>query len=133
MVKALLISAAVALVSAAQPIPEQAFSILDQRCIQCHGNASPMSGLKLTSRDQLLAGGTRGPSVKPGDSAGSLLYQAVAQTGKLSMPPGGKLTAPELEIKDGDHDATPEQPGSTRYDGVEQSGGGLGRCKLLFV
>ncbi len=98
LVKALLISAAVALASAAQPLPEQAVGILDQRCVQCHGSSSPMSGLKLTSRDQVLAGGTRGPSIKPGDSAGSLLYQAVAQTGKLSMPPGGKLTAPELEI-----------------------------------
>ena len=56
-----------------------------------------MSGLSLASRDRALAGGSRGPAVKPGDAASSLLYQAAAQTGKLSMPPGGKLSDAELE------------------------------------
>jgi hypothetical protein len=57
-----------------------------------------MSGLKLTSRELLLKGGTRGPSVTPGNAGTSLLFQAVSHTGKLSMPPGKKLRAEDITV-----------------------------------
>ncbi|MDQ6677079.1 MAG: PSD1 and planctomycete cytochrome C domain-containing protein, partial [Acidobacteriota bacterium] len=80
----------------AGPVPEEARAVLDAKCGQCHGAATGMSGFKIDSRDNLLKGGTRGAAVKPGDAAGSLLYQAVAHTGKLAMPPGGKLSDPDI-------------------------------------
>ena len=68
------------------------------------------SGLELTSRENVLKGGTRGPAVKPGHSADSLLFQAVARTGKLSMPPGPKLPADEIEALRAWIDAGAEWP-----------------------
>jgi hypothetical protein len=56
-----------------------------------------MSDLQLTGRDQILRGGKRGPAVKPGAAADSLLFQAVSHAGKLTMPPGAKLADNEIE------------------------------------
>ncbi len=56
-----------------------------------------MSDLQLTGRDQILRGGKRGPAVKPGAAADSLLFQAVSHAGKLTMPPGAKLADDEIE------------------------------------
>ena len=44
-----------------------------------------MSGLRFSSRETLLRGGTRGPAVVPGNSAASLLIGAVEHKGKLAM------------------------------------------------
>jgi len=79
-----------------QAIPVQAVSILESRCGQCHGEKVAMSGLKLSSRDAILKGGTRGPAIVPGDSGKSLLISAVEHSGKLTMPPGPKLGDDDL-------------------------------------
>ncbi|HWE05219.1 MAG TPA: DUF1549 domain-containing protein, partial [Rhizomicrobium sp.] len=71
-------------------------ALLQQKCGSCHGTSSGMSGLKVTSRDNLLKGGSRGPALVPGKSADSLLYKAVAHIGDVSMPPNGALTADEV-------------------------------------
>ena len=76
----------------------QAVAILEKRCWQCHGESTAMSDLKLTSRENLLRGGSRGAAVSPGNPDASLLYQAVKRTGKLSMPPGPPLPPDEIEI-----------------------------------
>ncbi len=76
--------------------PETARAILDAKCGQCHGESTGMSGFKVTSREALLKGGTRGPGLKPGDATASILYQAVAHIGKLQMPPGGTLDAADV-------------------------------------
>ena len=68
--------------------------ILMEKCAGCHGQAR-MSGLDLRTREGLLTGGGRGPAVKPGDAAGSLLYQAVAGETEFRMPPGKNALAPE--------------------------------------
>ena len=78
-------------------VPEEARAILDSKCGACHGENSGMSGFKVSSRENVLKGGTRGTGVKPGDAAGSVVFQAVEQTGKLKMPPGGKLSGAEVE------------------------------------
>jgi hypothetical protein len=44
----------------------------------------------------LLKGGARGPALKPGAAADSLLYKAVAHTGDPHMPPTGKLADSEI-------------------------------------
>ena len=79
---------------------DQAVAILQQKCSACHGEASGMSGFKVTSRENLFRGGSRGPAVVAGKSADSLLFKAVAGTGEvLRMPPtGGGLPAHEVAI-----------------------------------
>ncbi|HZL56841.1 MAG TPA: PSD1 and planctomycete cytochrome C domain-containing protein [Bryobacteraceae bacterium] len=78
---------ACALAQAANDAP----SILQQKCAQCHGAPSGMSGLKVDSRENLIKGGSRGAALVPGKATESLLYKAVAHVGDLSMPPGGAL------------------------------------------
>ena len=84
--------------AAAQELPSQAIAVLQRRCLQCHNESAAMSGLQILKRDQLLKGGTRGPAIKPGDASGSLLFQAVLQSGKLVMPPTGKLSEDEIRV-----------------------------------
>jgi hypothetical protein len=81
----------------AASVPEDARAVLDAKCGSCHGDATGMSGFKVTSREAVLKGGPRGAGVTPGDAEASVVYQAVAQTGKLKMPPGGKLSGAEIE------------------------------------
>src|SRR6266702_2305753 len=69
--------------------PAAAIGIFERRCAQCHGESSGLSGLKLTSRESILKGGSRGAALVPGKPDESLLYKAVAHTGEVSMPPGG--------------------------------------------
>ena len=77
--------------------PDPALGILQKRCGTCHGESSGMSGLKLTSRENVLHGGSRGAAVVPGKSAESLLFQAVTHSAKISMPPGATLPAEEVK------------------------------------
>ena len=78
--------------------PARAVAVLEKRCGQCHGDQTAASGLRLSGREPLLRGGKRGPAVKPGSPADSLLFQAVSHTGKISMPPAGQLDSDEIEI-----------------------------------
>ena len=65
--------------------------VLRGSCLPCHTQKNRTSGLALDTREEVLAGGNRGPAVKPGAPAESLLITAVEQTGELKMPPGRKL------------------------------------------
>jgi hypothetical protein len=76
----------------------EAVSILEKRCLQCHSEQLKMSGLRLTSRELLMTGGTRGPAIEPGNAGKSLLIAAVSHSGKLLMPPGEQIPQPEIEI-----------------------------------
>src|SRR5580658_4732518 len=65
--------------------------LLATNCYSCHTD-SALGGLRLDSREAMLKGGSRGPSLVPGDPDKSVLIQAVRQTDpKLKMPMGGKL------------------------------------------
>lgn len=75
---------------------ESARKILSTQCVSCHG-AAKMGGLDLRSRETMLQGGARGPSVLPGKATGSILYQAVERKGSLAMPPGKKALT-EMEV-----------------------------------
>ncbi len=53
--------------------------LLQSRCIECHGPAKQKSGLRLDDRMRMLQGGDDlGPSIRPGDSAGSPLIRVVS-------------------------------------------------------
>jgi hypothetical protein len=69
-----------------------------QTCFKCHGGDSTSAGLRIDSLAALLAGGDSGPAIIPGDSAGSLLIQAVRRHEDVSaMPPDRPLPASQIE------------------------------------
>ncbi len=70
--------------------------ILAINCYGCHGTKKQEAGLRLDSRDAILAGGDNGPAVTPEDPTASLLLQAIRQSGDLKMPPEGKLLDEEI-------------------------------------
>src|ERR1051326_7565250 len=78
-------------------LASQAYGVLQKNCFACHG-AAKASGLDLRSRDTALAGGTRGPAVRPFNSDRSLAIQLVTRQQTPSMPPGQTLAAGDVEI-----------------------------------
>lgn len=80
---------------------EQVRPLLAARCFECHGPdlTHPRSGLALASRERLLRGGHRGPSVVPGDPDQSLLVKAVRRVDEeWAMPPDEPLRPSEVAI-----------------------------------
>jgi hypothetical protein len=72
--------------------------VLATRCYRCHAAEKQKGGLRLDSREGLLAGGDSGPVVVPGKPQESLLISAVGYADEaLQMPPNEKL--PEREIE----------------------------------
>lgn len=92
----LFLAAALSALAAPAADPSKAIDVLNRNCVQCHSQSVSMSGLQLQGREQMLKGGTRGPAVEPGNVEKSLLYQVIAHSGKVQMPPGKKL--PEADI-----------------------------------
>ncbi len=71
--------------------------LLATNCYACHTD-SALGGLRLDSREAMLKGGSRGPSLVPGDPEKSILIQAVQQTDpKLKMPMGTKLKDSQVD------------------------------------
>ncbi len=71
--------------------------IFRARCVECHGGEAQLSGLRLDRRQDALR------VIQAGSSASSRLYTMVStgivREGKtLRMPPGGPLSANEVEI-----------------------------------
>lgn len=71
-------------------------AMLNAQCVGCHGNTNPRAGINLTSYANVMKGG-RGPIVKAGDPAASLLVKALRGVGARQMPPRGKVD--EAKIK----------------------------------
>jgi len=94
----LILLGAFALPAAAGTLSNQAVELFEKRCWQCHGGSVAMSDLRLTSLEEALEGGARGPAVTPGKPGESLLYQAVRYAGELKMPPTGQLDEGEVEL-----------------------------------
>ncbi|HEU0142640.1 MAG TPA: PSD1 and planctomycete cytochrome C domain-containing protein [Bryobacteraceae bacterium] len=72
--------------------------VLRANCWACHSARNRTSGLALDSRDAILAGGNRGPAVRPGQSAASLLMAAVRHEGAVKMPPTTRLKEEQVEV-----------------------------------
>jgi mono/diheme cytochrome c family protein len=72
--------------------------ILRARCVECHGPDAQESGLRVDSRQALLAGGDFGPSVVPGEpSKTEILRRMTATDPDERMPPEGEpLTAAQI-------------------------------------
>jgi mono/diheme cytochrome c family protein len=72
--------------------------ILQANCVKCHGGEKTKGGLKLTSRDAIVAGGETGAVVVSGKPTGSLLIEAIGyKNDKLQMPPSGKLAQDQID------------------------------------
>ncbi|MDA1311968.1 MAG: DUF1553 domain-containing protein [Acidobacteria bacterium] len=60
--------------------------LFESTCLKCHSSETKASGLDLSTRDAILAGGENGKVVEPGRSKDSKLYKAVAHLGEPHMP-----------------------------------------------
>src|SRR3954447_12249991 len=72
--------------------------VLAENCLSCHGPKKQMSGLRLDSREAVLAGGDNGPAIRPGDPDNSPLIQAVRYQGERKMPPKKRLAPTQVEV-----------------------------------
>ncbi len=70
----------------AQLTGQDVLPILEQNCFQCHGDDLKQANLDLRTREAMLQGGDKGPSLVPGKAEESLLYLRVAGHAKPRMP-----------------------------------------------
>ena len=75
----LMVMPAVALALSASDLEQEMQSLLQRRCLSCHGPKTKTAGLDLSTRDGALEGGVSGPALKPGSPAQSLLLGAIAR------------------------------------------------------
>jgi hypothetical protein len=66
--------------------------LLSKRCYACHGALKRQAGLRLDTAALMLKGGDSGAALVPGDSAESLLVEAIKGTEGWRMPPEGEGT-----------------------------------------
>jgi cytochrome c553 len=72
--------------------------VLAKNCYACHTRTA-MSGLRVDSREALLTGGKRGPSIVPGDPAKSLIITAIQHADPtMKMPMGNKLPDADIAV-----------------------------------
>ena len=95
--------AAAPLTPIAAATPEEHFErsvrpLLDAKCAACHGPATLMGGLDLTSASGLARGADSGQVVVPGQPGDSRLILAVEYGSDIRMPPTGKLPAHEIAV-----------------------------------
>ena len=69
--------------------------VLAKNCYACHGADQQQSSLRVDSREALVKGGARGPSIVPGDPEKSLLVKAIRHDG-LKMPIGTRLKEADI-------------------------------------
>ena len=84
-------------------------ALFDASCVKCHSGDKPKARLKLDTLEGVLKGTKTGPIVKSGDSANSVIIQAVAHLAKDKdtwMPP--------IPNKAGIKPLTPEEIGLIR-------------------
>lgn len=70
--------------------------LLHARCVRCHGENQQKGGLRLDTREAILAGGDSGPAAVPGEAASSLLMEAVRYE-SWEMPPDRQLHDESIE------------------------------------
>ena len=70
--------------------------ILASHCHECHGSKKQEAGLRLDTRDAVMAGGDSGPAIIPGEPEKSRLVTAIHYGNDLQMPPDGKLEKEQI-------------------------------------
>ena len=60
--------------------------LLESTCLKCHSPETKASGLDLSTRDAMLAGGKNGKVLEPGQPGASKLYKSVAHLAEPHMP-----------------------------------------------
>ncbi|HEX2726939.1 MAG TPA: DUF1549 domain-containing protein, partial [Beijerinckiaceae bacterium] len=68
--------------------------VLTARCLACHSGEGAQAGLKIHTRDELLAGGKSGPAIVPGKADASLLVERIEGRKGMRMPPSGPPLEP---------------------------------------
>jgi len=87
--------------ASAEFFEKQVRPLLAESCYSCHsaGAKEIKGGLRLDSRERILAGGDSGPAIVPGEPKKSRLVDAVGyQDPDLQMPPKGKLPAEKVAV-----------------------------------
>jgi ankyrin repeat protein len=72
-----------------------------EHCVECHGPAQQMKGLRLDRRRDALPNrvGANGARIVPGDSARSLLFKRLTGTqAGAQMPPAGPLAGSKIQL-----------------------------------
>jgi hypothetical protein len=78
---------------------ERVRTLLETRCVSCHGPEKQKGGLRLDSRTAVLKGGESGPGAVAGDPDRSLLLRAVRHdAGELRMPPKERLQPDQVDL-----------------------------------
>lgn len=73
--------------------------LIIEHCFECHAGDESKGGLRLDSRDALLAGGDSGAALVPGNPSTSKLIEAVRYKNlDLQMPPKAPLSQHEIEL-----------------------------------
>ncbi|MFO0909495.1 MAG: PSD1 and planctomycete cytochrome C domain-containing protein [Isosphaeraceae bacterium] len=70
--------------------------VLVRSCQGCHGAEKQKGGLRLDSPEALLAPGSAGPVIEPGNPDASRLIEALRYESETKMPPKGKLADREI-------------------------------------
>ena len=71
---------------------ESVREVLVKNCLECHGGTKTKSGLNIATRELLLKGADRGPTITPGKAKESRLIEFVTRTDELHMPPKVQLS-----------------------------------------
>src|SRR5262249_6084851 len=69
--------------------------ILRDKCLGCHNQDKKSGGLRVNTFSNLMAGGSLGGVVKPGDAGNSRLYWQVPHKREPFMPPKSEMLAKE--------------------------------------
>src|SRR5438270_6460253 len=75
---------------------EHVLPIFRDKCIACHDPDKAKGGLTLNNYTKVMAGGSSGEVVKPGDPDGSRLFQTVAHKQQPFMPPKSDMIPVEM-------------------------------------
>ena len=77
---------------------EDVRSLLVNECLRCHGGDDVEGEFDLSTRTGLLAGGSEGPAIVPGDASRSRLMRLIRHEEEPSMPmDAGKLSDEEID------------------------------------
>jgi mono/diheme cytochrome c family protein len=79
----------------AAALPKEVQTILQDRCVKCHGGDAPKAKLDLASADGISRGGRRGTVVSAGKPAESMLWKMIRED---KMPPKEPLAETERTV-----------------------------------